>query len=71
MVHSPIPTTLKIYNVLGQLVRTLVDQEKLPRRYEVLWDGKDDRGKEVTSGVYFYRLETSGYKETKKMILLK
>jgi len=71
MVHSPIRTTLKIYNVLGQLVRTLVDEEKLPGRYEVLWDGKDDRGKEVTSGVYFYRLESSGSTETRKMILLR
>lgn len=67
----PIHTTLKIYNILGQLVKTLVDEGKLPGRYEVVWDGKDDRGKEVTSGVYFYRLETAGYKETKKMILLR
>ncbi len=60
MFMGPIRTTLKIYNILGQLVRTLVDEEKLPGRYEVVWDGKDDRGKEVTSGVYFYRLETEG-----------
>jgi len=68
---GPIHTTLKIYNILGQLVRTLVDEEKLPGRYEVVWDGKDDRGKEVTSGVYFYRLESSGSTETRKMILLR
>jgi hypothetical protein len=67
----PSHLTLKIYNILGQLVRALVDGEKLPGRYEVIWDGEDDRGKEVTSGVYFYRLESSGTTETRKMILLR
>jgi subtilisin family serine protease len=67
----PSRLTLKIYNILGQLVRTLVDEEKLPGRYAVIWDGKDDRGREVTSGVYFYRLDCSGSTETRKMILLR
>jgi flagellar hook assembly protein FlgD len=71
MAHSPIRTTLKVYNILGQLVRTLVDEEKTPGNYDVVWDGKDDSGKEVSSGIYFYQLKTSDYTHTKKMVLLK
>jgi hypothetical protein len=63
--------TLKIYNVLGQLVRTLVDEPKRPERYEVIWDGKDEKGKEVSSGIYFYTLSAENYQEIKKMILVK
>jgi hypothetical protein len=71
MVHRPIPTTLKIYNILGQLVRTLVDEEKLPGGYNVIWDGKDDSWKEAASGVYFYQLKTKDYTDTRKMVLLR
>ncbi len=70
-VHSPILTTLKIYNVLGQLVRTLVNEPKEPGSYEVIWDGKDESGDEVASGVYFYKLETEDFSQTKKMVLMK
>jgi hypothetical protein len=70
-VHSPIPTTLKIYNILGQKVRTLVDEPKEPGRYEAIWDGKDEDGNPVASGIYFYQLRIGGYCETKKMILVK
>jgi hypothetical protein len=68
---KPVRTTLKIYNILGQLVRTLVDEDKAPGNYEVIWDGKDDSGKEVSSGIYFYQLKTEGYTGTKKMVLLR
>jgi hypothetical protein len=68
---SPIPTTLKIYNVRGQLVRILVNEPKISGTYEVIWDGKDDRGEGVSSGVYFYKLKAGDYSETKKMILMK
>jgi len=71
IVHSPINTTLKIYNIRGQLVRTLVDDEKLPGYYQVFWDGKDNSGKEVASGIYFYQLKTRDYSDTRKMILLR
>lgn len=67
----PIHTTLKIYNILGQKVRTLVDEEKAPGNYKVIWDGKDNSGREVTSGIYFYQLKTKDYTNTKKMVLLR
>jgi hypothetical protein len=71
MVHSPVRTTLKIYNVLGQLVRTLVDEEKQPGNYQVIWDGKNQKGNEVSSGIYFYQLRAGDCKETRKMSLLR
>jgi hypothetical protein len=71
VVHRPIPTTLKIYNVLGEKVRTLLDEPKKAGTYEVIWDGKDDQGKEVASGIYFYRLKVGNQSLTKKMLLLR
>jgi hypothetical protein len=68
---TPSHTTLTIYNVLGQRVRTLVDEDKLPVEYKVIWDGKDGAGKDVASGIYFYRLKVGDYAETKRMVLLK
>lgn len=63
--------TLRVYDVAGRLVRTLVDEE-LPRaRHTVTWDARDGRGVRVTSGMYFYRLEAGEFEETKKMIVLK
>jgi hypothetical protein len=69
--QSLISTTLKIYNILGQKVRTLVDENKSPGNYKIIWDGKDDSGKEVASGIYFYQLKTEDYTATKKMVLLR
>lgn len=65
-------TTLKIYNILGQEIRTLVDQEQEPGFYTVRWDGKDNRGTRAASGVYFYQLAVNGgrWSETKKMVLM-
>jgi hypothetical protein len=68
---EPTPITLKVYNILGKLVRTLVDEPKGAGTYQVVWDGKDENGEEVSSGVYFYKLKAENYVETKKMVLLK
>jgi len=63
--------SLRVYNIAGQLVKTLVDEEKLEGNYSVVWDGKDQSGKEVSSGIYFYQLKMGEYSEVKKMLLLK
>jgi len=65
--------SLRVYNVAGQLVRTLVNEVKSPREggFAVSWDGTNDRGEAVSSGVYFYKLTTKGFTETRKMVLLK
>ena len=64
-------TTLKIYNILGQEVRTLVDELKELGYYTVSWDGMDRHGNEVASGVYFYRLKAGNFIHIKRMVLLK
>ena len=66
-----VPTSLKIYNLLGQLVKTLMDDELSPGRYELIWDGTDENGEKVASGVYLYRLKTPQSQITRRMILLK
>ena len=63
--------TLTIYNILGQKVRVLVDEYQSVGNKSAKWDGKDDQGQEVTSGVYFYRIQAGDFEETKRMILVK
>ncbi|HEX7401527.1 MAG TPA: T9SS type A sorting domain-containing protein, partial [candidate division Zixibacteria bacterium] len=70
-VSSPFPTTLKIYNILGQLVKTLVNEPKSTGEYQVVWAGKDERGNNLASGIYFYRLQIGEQTQTKRMLLLK
>ena len=62
---------IKVYNVLGQEIRTLVDHDNSAGFYSVLWNGKDNFGKSVTSGIYLYRIETDDFDKSMKMILLK
>ncbi|MFQ6093617.1 MAG: M6 family metalloprotease domain-containing protein [bacterium] len=64
-------TTLKIYNILGQEVKTLVDEPQGPGYYTVTWNGRDSSGRELPSGVYFYRLEAGVFTDTKRMLLVK
>jgi hypothetical protein len=66
-----LPTSLKIYNVLGELVRTLADEPMVGGTHQLIWDGKDNRGDQVASGIYFYRLRAGGFQDVKKMVLMK
>lgn len=61
---------IKIYNCLGQHVRTLLNERKSKGRHSVVWDGYDDYGNKVTSGLYFYRVYWNNKVETKKMLLI-
>lgn len=65
--------TLQIYNVLGQVVRTLVASEaQNAGRYQIRWNGMDDRGVPVSSGVYFYQITAGGkFQQVQKLMLLK
>jgi len=63
--------TLRIYNLKGELVRTLIDQMRLAGEYSLQWDGKNDAGVSVNSAVYFYRLESAGRSEVKKLTFIK
>ncbi len=63
--------TLKIYRIDGQLVKTIQDDYQAAGLYEKVWDGRNDHGTKVSSGVYFYRLSANYFMQVKKMILLK
>ncbi|MGB3092594.1 MAG: FlgD immunoglobulin-like domain containing protein, partial [Candidatus Zixiibacteriota bacterium] len=69
--NHPVHTTLKIYNTLGKEVRELVNTNRSTGSYSISWDGKNNAGKEVASGIYFYQLTTVNHKQTKRMIMLK
>jgi methionine-rich copper-binding protein CopC len=63
---------LEVFNTVGQVVRTMVDAHQNAGRYVVEWDATSDNGVNLSSGIYFYRLQVEGnYLEVKKMLLLK
>jgi hypothetical protein len=62
---------IAIFNVKGQRIKTLVEEHKSPGRYRAIWDGRNERGSPVSSGIYFYRLRTATFGSVKKMLLLR
>ena len=65
------PVTLKVYNMMGQEIRTLVDAFRGAGRYAVEWDGRDERGMAVSSGIYLYRLEAGSFSAVRKITLVR
>jgi hypothetical protein len=63
--------TLTVYNVLGQMVRTLVDQHQTAGYYSVIWDGRNESGVELGSGTYFYSIRAGEFGEVKSMVYIK
>jgi hypothetical protein len=71
-VATPGVVTIRIFDVSGRLVRTVTDGFRPQGRHSEVWDGRDDRGNAVHSGIYFYRMDAPGFRSpTKKMLLLK
>ena len=66
-----LPVELVVYNVIGQRVRTLVDQRQVAGRYRIVWSGRDDAGRELGSGVYLARLRIPGREAVQKMLLVR
>jgi plastocyanin len=64
-------TSLRIYNLQGRLVRTLVSEPLAPARHTVIWNGRNDNGEVMASGVYVYRLSTEGLTVSRQMTLMK
>jgi len=62
---------LRVYDVSGRLVRTLVDGPKETNRYVATWDGRNDRGARVAAGVYLYKLQFGSQSITKKMVIVR
>lgn len=63
--------SLAVYNLLGQRVRTLINEKKPAGRYRVLWNGLNDSGSMVGTGIYFYRIQAGDYVDIKKMVYMK
>ena len=63
--------SLKVYDISGRLVKTLVNEKKIANYHTVRWDGKNGNGREVGSGVYFYRLQAGDKTATKKLVLVR
>ncbi len=63
--------SIKIYNVLGQTVVTLFEEQMAPGRYEIKWNGLDSDNQQVASGVYFYELKSENFVARKKMLFLR
>lgn len=64
--------SLEIFNIKGQRIRTLLDMQTVEKgTHKLVWDGKNDNNKEMPSNMYFYRLSTPEFSETKKMLLIK
>lgn len=66
-----VSVTLKVFNALGQEVRTLVQKVQEPGVYRITWDGKDSRGKMLSAGVYLFQLQAGDFHMTRKMALVK
>ena len=65
------PVTIEVYNLKGQLVKTLIKGRQEPGNHTIVWDGKDNNGHSVSSGVYYYKMQAGTYSSTKKMIMMK
>jgi len=65
-----VPVTLEIYNLKGQLVRTLVREDMPAGRHSIVWNSLDSNNRKVSSGIYFYRLRAGSYVSTRKMVLM-
>lgn len=70
-IDRPSNVELKIFNILGEEIETLIDQFQYPGIYSTSWTGKTKKGGELPSGIYFYRLISNSKIETKKMLILK
>jgi hypothetical protein len=62
---------IRVYDIRGRLIRTLLNESRKPGTYRVVWDGQDESGSEVASGVYLYSIEAGEFSSTRKMVLLR
>jgi coenzyme F420-reducing hydrogenase alpha subunit len=62
---------VEIFNLLGQKIKTLVNEDKVAGSYTASWNGTTEKGLTAASGIYFYRIKTENFSSTKKMILMR
>ncbi|MBN2088262.1 T9SS type A sorting domain-containing protein, partial [candidate division KSB1 bacterium] len=66
-----VTVSLTIYNTLGHKIATLVNEKQAAGTYRTMWDGRDEFGKNVATGIYFYHLQAGDFSTTMKMLLVK
>jgi len=69
--NQPVQVSLKVYDMTGRLIKTLVNEHKTPGEHSLTWDGTDKQGNAMPAGTYFYRMETAHFRKAKSMILLR
>ncbi len=70
-IAQPEFVSLKVFNINGELIRTVVNENLPAGRFENVWDGKDESGNQVSSGIYLYRLTAGKFDKSARMILMK
>ncbi|NIW45011.1 MAG: T9SS type A sorting domain-containing protein, partial [Gammaproteobacteria bacterium] len=68
---EPNHVSIRIYNIRGEEIRSLVDSPYTPGSHKIRWDGKDNNGNPVSSGIYLYQLQTNTFSQVRKMSLLR
>ncbi|MGE5806855.1 MAG: T9SS type A sorting domain-containing protein, partial [Ignavibacteria bacterium] len=68
---NPSHVTLKVFDILGREVKTLINEEKGNGRHSIRWNGNNNLNEAVSSGIYFYKLDAGSFTNTKKMMLLR
>jgi flagellar hook assembly protein FlgD len=64
------PALIRVYDVAGRLVRTLINGNAAAGPHELTWDASDDRGRRVGAGVYFYRMDAGAWRSQRKVVFL-
>ena len=70
-ISEPDYISIKVYNIAGKMVRTLVNGVQEKGTYNIIWRGESDSSEKLPNGVYFYRLNTNGFTEVRNLILIK
>jgi len=70
-IASPTHVRLRVYDVAGRLVRTLVDESQIAKDHRVVWDGRNESGEEMPAGVYVYRIVAGAFTQSQKMVLVR
>jgi hypothetical protein len=69
--HGGVKVSIMVYDVRGHLIRKFDEGSKVPGRYSILWDGRNNAGGRVSSGVYFYHIQAGSFAATRKMVMMK
>jgi hypothetical protein len=70
-IAKPVRVSLDIYDCSGKVIKTVVEDFQRPGKYQLIWDRRDNLGREVSSGIYFFKFRAGDFRTTKKVVLIK